>query len=435
MYTQCPECLTIYEIDEDALQASLGIVRCGHCDKRFDALRSLSDTLPIEPPTSPSRQEPAEDAPILTEAVPPSTIERAAEKRDALDTAAEPQPFPDGDPDMLASASEPPANATTLSGPSADDWFADMESELAASAGDQAPERDEENAWVVEPDQADATEPDIDMAFAAMAGDDPNALPSDADHLHGDLDQAPVNEDIPGQEALEPDASIAPFDPASTDGWLEFDAPTESPEAAKPSEAATSDVETGIPATPVAPEDTPPDSSPDIETPPAPVYVRPPQRFSRSGLMWTLGCVLLVLLLVVQLAWAERVKLLRRPATHAWMARFCASISCHLPLIKDTAKLELLSRDVRPNPNAAGTLTITATLRNDAAFTQPWPVIVVELTDLDNNPVAMRRFRPAEYMPDPARRAEGIAPRATAAVAFEVVDPGKRAVAFQFDFE
>jgi hypothetical protein len=47
----------------------------------------------------------------------------------------------------------------------------------------------------------------------------------------------------------------------------------------------------------------------------------------------------------------------------------------------------------------------------------------------------MRRFRPSEYMTDPARRAAGIAPGATAAVAFEVADPGRRAVAFQFGFE
>jgi len=38
-------------------------------------------------------------------------------------------------------------------------------------------------------------------------------------------------------------------------------------------------------------------------------------------------------------------------------------------------------------------------------------------------------------MPDAARRAAGIAAGTTAAVAFEVVDPGKRAVSFHFGFE
>jgi hypothetical protein len=38
-------------------------------------------------------------------------------------------------------------------------------------------------------------------------------------------------------------------------------------------------------------------------------------------------------------------------------------------------------------------------------------------------------------MSDPARLAAGIAPGTTAAVAFEVADPGKRAVSFHFGFE
>jgi hypothetical protein len=117
------------------------------------------------------------------------------------------------------------------------------------------------------------------------------------------------------------------------------------------------------------------------------------------------------------------------------MLRVCARLDCRLPPIRDIPRLELLSRDVRPDPAAAGALAITATFRNNAPFRQPWPIVVVELTDLDNNVVAMRRFRPAEYMPDAARRATGIAARSTAAVAFEVVDPGKRAVSFHFAFD
>jgi hypothetical protein len=148
-----------------------------------------------------------------------------------------------------------------------------------------------------------------------------------------------------------------------------------------------------------------------------------------------LGCVMLAAALAAQLAWARRVALIRDPATQSWALRVCTSLDCRLPPIRDIAKLELLSRDIRPDPDAAGALTITATLRNDARFRQPWPIVVVELTDLDNNVVAMRRFRPAEYMPDPARRTAGIAPETTAAVAFEVADPGKRAVSFHFGFE
>jgi hypothetical protein len=57
------------------------------------------------------------------------------------------------------------------------------------------------------------------------------------------------------------------------------------------------------------------------------------------------------------------------------------------------------------------------------------------LSDLDDNRIAMRRFRPAEYLHDEAARQAGLAPGASAALVFEVHDPGQNAVAFEFSFE
>ena len=47
----------------------------------------------------------------------------------------------------------------------------------------------------------------------------------------------------------------------------------------------------------------------------------------------------------------------------------------------------------------------------------------------------MRRFRPSEYVSDPRALARGLAPGAKAPLVFEVADPGKSAVAFEFKFE
>src|SRR5262249_1328153 len=49
MYTQCPECLTIFKLSGAELAATMGSVRCGHCSAIFDALRTLTDQLPPEP--------------------------------------------------------------------------------------------------------------------------------------------------------------------------------------------------------------------------------------------------------------------------------------------------------------------------------------------------------------------------------------------------
>ncbi|MGN6789105.1 MAG: zinc-ribbon and DUF3426 domain-containing protein [Rhodanobacteraceae bacterium] len=409
MYTQCPECLTVYAIDEDALQTSLGIVRCGRCDKRFDALRTLSDTLPIEP-LAPPEQPPDDPAPTLTEAVPPAAFESALRKS-RRKTPPEP---------------ERPAPAAGMQAGSADDWFADIESELdtepKVSDGDAPPlEAGIENWRLDFPSESGTPETSAEIPDAATAGESYETLPDAESGIPAEPgDEAPWLFEAPDEPAAVPETASEEQDLA-----VHQDESGDDPENQGTVEAVAK----------AAPKAATNDGESDAATAPAPVYVRPRRRVSRASVAWALGCVLLALLLAAQLAWADRIELVRNPAAQPWMARLCGTLACNLPLIKDTAKLELLSRDVRPDPNAPGALTITATMRNDASFSQPWPVVVVQLTDLDNAPVAMRRFRPPEYMTDPAKRAAGIAPGATAVVAFEVADPGKRAVAFQFGFE
>lgn len=262
MYTQCPECLTVYALDTAALAQGHGSVRCAHCTMIFDALPSLSDTLPPEPFMNLPVQPPAPEPPQLVQPV------------------FRPHP----------------------------DYVADAETDAPLPA------------------------------------------------------QAPV--------------------------------------------VAT------------------------------PAFARPrrPRRRAHNG-RWIGGCALLSLLLAAQLAWANRVALADDPGTRPLLARVCATLRCTLPPKQDLSKLTLLSRDIRPHPSVPGALIISATIRNDADFTQPYPLIRIALSDLDENEIAMRRFRPAEYVSDPKTRAAGLAPGATIAVAFEVEDPGKNAVAFEFGFE
>ena len=155
----------------------------------------------------------------------------------------------------------------------------------------------------------------------------------------------------------------------------------------------------------------------------------------RHTLRWSLACGALALLLGLQLVWAERRPLMRNPQFGPWLRAACEGLGCSLPLVPDLAKLQLLSRDVRPHPSVPGALMISATVRNNARFAQPYPVITITLSDLDGNRVAMRRFRPSDYLDDPALRARGLAPGASAALVFEVKDPGKKAVAFEFGFQ
>jgi predicted Zn finger-like uncharacterized protein len=166
-----------------------------------------------------------------------------------------------------------------------------------------------------------------------------------------------------------------------------------------------------------------------------PAFARPRAPRKRAAdLRWIAGCGVLALLLVAQLVWANRASF-ADTGLRPMLVRVCATLSCTLPPLKDVGRLTLLSRDIRPHPSVPGALIISATIRNDADFTQPYPVIRIALSDLDGNAIAMRRFRPSEYIGDPKTLTAGLPPGGTVAAVFEVEDPGKNAVAFEFAFE
>jgi predicted Zn finger-like uncharacterized protein len=48
MYTQCSHCKAIFRVTMKELTAAQGLLRCGECDAVFDAMKSLSTTLPEE---------------------------------------------------------------------------------------------------------------------------------------------------------------------------------------------------------------------------------------------------------------------------------------------------------------------------------------------------------------------------------------------------
>ncbi len=150
---------------------------------------------------------------------------------------------------------------------------------------------------------------------------------------------------------------------------------------------------------------------------------------------WLLGSALLLVALGGEVAWSERASWLDDAQVRGWLDPLCARLDCDLPLRRDAKALQLSSRDIRPHPSVPGALIISATLRNDAAFAQPFPVVEITLSDLDEKRVAMRRFRPREYLSDTRAIGAGLAAGASTALVFEVADPGKDAIAFEFKFE
>jgi predicted Zn finger-like uncharacterized protein len=150
---------------------------------------------------------------------------------------------------------------------------------------------------------------------------------------------------------------------------------------------------------------------------------------------WVLACGVLTLLLLAQLAWAKRDALIRDPTVGGWLRGSCAVLHCRLPLVAAPERLRLLASNVQAHPSVPNALMISASVRNDARFAQPYPVVTVTLSDAQGQRLAMRRLQPAEYLDDPATLRQGLAPGAVAVLLLEVRDPGDNAVAFEFGFE
>jgi hypothetical protein len=142
----------------------------------------------------------------------------------------------------------------------------------------------------------------------------------------------------------------------------------------------------------------------------------------------------LALLLALQLLLAQRDALAANARWRPTMSAVCTVLRCTLPPWHEPETFTMLSRDVRPHPQAAGTLQIDASFRNDARWPQAWPRLVVNLSDIDGRVLGTRAFTAREYLGDDATTQSVLGPGQTAAIRLAVVEPAPGVVAFSFEF-
>ncbi|RMD80566.1 MAG: DUF3426 domain-containing protein [Gammaproteobacteria bacterium] len=155
-----------------------------------------------------------------------------------------------------------------------------------------------------------------------------------------------------------------------------------------------------------------------------------------AGWGWVLLNAALALLLLAQVAYAERGELAQRPAWRPWLEMLCAAAGCSLPPRRDLQRLVLEERRVEADPRRPGVLVVEALLANEAGFAQPYPLLELRFTDLQGRLVAGRRFRPREYLPPRLRPGEAtrafLGPGQAVRLRLRLRDPGPQAVNYSF---
>ena len=157
-----------------------------------------------------------------------------------------------------------------------------------------------------------------------------------------------------------------------------------------------------------------------------------PRRSGRLGNM--LIGVLALTALLAQLAYLTRGWLADQPHSRRWVMLACNTIpGCTIPEKRALADIKLDSRHIYGHPSIQDALIVNASFTNQAGFAQPYPVLVVSLSNVRGQEVAARRFRPEEYLKDRDMET-GFASGDTVVINLHIADPGNDAMAFEIDF-
>ena len=147
-----------------------------------------------------------------------------------------------------------------------------------------------------------------------------------------------------------------------------------------------------------------------------------------------LALVLLVAALVAQLFFSQRAQLAADARWRPLVSAACGALGCSVPAWREPDAFSMLSRDVIAVPGRPGVLRVQASFRNDARWAQPWPALILTLSDADNRTLGTRRFLPRDYLGD-APSSTLLAPGQASQLAFDIIEPAPNVVAFDFRFD
>ncbi len=154
-----------------------------------------------------------------------------------------------------------------------------------------------------------------------------------------------------------------------------------------------------------------------------------------STILWSFASLLLAITLCLEYIWFNRDQFNHITAFKTVIDRACKQFKCQSISFRDASKMELITRNVYSHPNEKDALIVDVTMKNNAEFAQPYPVLQIDFSDIRGNIVAARRFLPSDYLfiDDPQQR-RLLAPDASASVTLEIQDPGKQAMTYEFEF-
>lgn len=156
-----------------------------------------------------------------------------------------------------------------------------------------------------------------------------------------------------------------------------------------------------------------------------------------STVLWSIGILLLSATLCLEYIWFNRDQFSQITEFQVAIANICKQFECKNIALRDSSKLELITRNVYSHPNEKNALIVDVTMKNNAKFAQPFPVLQIDFSDIRGDTVAARRFLPNDYLPIEETQTKQpllLQPNTSANITLEILDPGKQAMTYEFNF-
>ena len=413
MYTQCPDCATVFRVTAEALRAAQGNVRCGVCATSFNALENLSER---------AFKAAAEDeAPLPDDSM---TVEELPgneniELSSPVELAAVPE----------APVAAPPPPTPTPTPP-------EDEAQAMEFHGDVA---DLDRLFVVENPSLASFDPDEGAANLEIA--EPPIDPDSTDE-HPILVLEESDEPAPSEsivlETLEPEPV-----PVKVPVRVPVKVPVKVPvEVSVPVPVAVP-VPLPVPAAGLtAPRILIPDEmrkrlADEAAAREAAAREFEPDQPVSTGLLtqrwpWVAGTAILALLLAMQVVHARRNDLVRNAAFGPALAGAYDLFGLSVLAPTDLSAYELRQWGAASDPREANRLMLRASIVNRASYAQPLPLLRLTLQDRFGGTLGQRDVGPDDYLPgsgtqkllEPGQRADAL---------IRFVDPGSEAVGFELD--
>jgi len=146
--------------------------------------------------------------------------------------------------------------------------------------------------------------------------------------------------------------------------------------------------------------------------------------------VFTLGAIGLALFFLGQISYWQNVDILPR----TWVNSFCNTIGCGKNNQRDLAAIKILNRNIYTHPNIKKALMITTSFVNQSPSAQAYPLLEITLLDTHGKIVAVRRFSPKDYLVNKSLADTLMPPNQPVGARLEVLDPGNKVIAYEFEF-